>query len=74
MLTVWLLPGIHMQIRKFSKKYRLTESGVGDITRNLALPEYVVIVFIIGRNLVANFLDENLQNPRCRFASLWLIV
>ena len=34
--------------------------------------ENIVIVIIIGRNLLANYLDENQQNTRCRFASLRL--
>ena len=37
-------------------------------------PGYGVTIFIIGGNLLANFLDENLQNPRCHFASLRLFV
>ena len=39
----------------------------------MALSENVVIVFIIGRNIIAKCLDENLKNSRCRFASLRLI-
>ena len=40
----------------------------------LVHPGYGVIIFIIGRNLLANVLDKYIKNPQCRFSSLRLFV